>query len=98
MIEQAVILSLQITAIYIVFQQGMLLGWVRIVTANLLDNLLDIRISRYIQKPLWDCLMCMSSIWTIALTRSFDIKLILVVCGINCLIEKYLDYETNIGG
>ena len=98
MIIQAIILSLQITAIYIVFQQGMFLGWFRIWTANRLEKLLDKKISRYIQKPVWDCLMCMSSVWTIALTRSFNIELILLVCGINSLIDKFLDYETNIGG
>lgn len=113
MIIQAIILSLQITAIYIVFQQGMLLGWLRIGAANLLDDsfgfcckkmnidsplLTGKKLSLYIQKPLWECLMCMSSVWTIVLTHSFNIKLILLVCGINSLIDKFLDYETKVGG
>lgn len=97
MIERAIILSLTITAIYMLFQQGMLLGWFRIMIANLFDRLLDKNWSRYLQKPLWDCLTCMSSVWTIVLTLSFNWKLILLVCGINTLIDKFLNYETSIG-
>lgn len=93
MIEQAIILSLQITCIYQLFQQGMLLGWFRIEVANVLDGKLGLKASLYVQKPVWDCLICMASLWTCILTFSFDLKLMLVVCGINTLIDKLLSYE-----
>lgn len=98
MIEKATILSLVITTIYVLFQQGMFLGWLRIFIANVLDRICGLRISKYIQKPIWDCLPCMAGIWTIILTLSFDLKLIFIVCGINVLIEKFLDYDGNNSG
>lgn len=93
MIIEALILSLQITAIYIVFQQGMLLGWFRIMMANVLDKRFGMLRSRYIQKPLWDCLPCMASVWTIILMWKIDVRMILLVCGVNVIINKFLDYE-----
>lgn len=91
MIEHAIILSLEITALYILFQQGMLLGWFRIIMASLFDGVFGLQWSRYLQKPIWDCLACMASIWTIILTLDFDLKLIMIVCGINTIISKFLD-------
>ncbi len=98
MIIHAIILSLQITAIHVLFLDGMLLAPLRIKMANMIDKAFGKAKSRMIQKPLWDCLACMASVWTIILTQSFDIGLILIVCGINALISKILDYEENIGG
>lgn len=110
MITQAIILSLSITAIYVVFERTMLLGWLRAPLATAIDesciyvfqlilpkdqyynSILKGKVaSRYIQKPLWDCLPCMASVWTIILTLSFDVQLIFVVCGINILIDKYIN-------
>lgn len=98
MIEIPVILSLQITCIYFLFAEGQFLGWLHIWSANKLDKLVGLTASKYIQKPLWDCLPCMASIWTIVLTESLNWKLILVVCGINVLIDKLLSYERIIDG
>lgn len=91
MIQHGIILSLQITAIYIVFQQGMLLGWFRIALANDFDKTIGKKWSRYIQKPLWDCLPCMASVWTIILMHDFDLGMILLVCGLNVIINKILE-------
>lgn len=88
MIEKAIIISLQITAIYILFQQGNLLGNVRIGIANWLDKKFTKQYSILIQKPLFECLCCMSSVWTILITFTIDIGLMLLVCGINCIIYK----------
>jgi hypothetical protein len=97
MLERAIIISLQITAIYVLFQQGSLFGGMRIWIANLLDKHFDKIKSIYIQKPLWDCLCCMSSFWTIVLTWSFDIRLLLCVCGVNCIIYNlFFADETGI--
>lgn len=98
MIKEAFTLSLIITAIYSLFCQGMLLGFVRIASANVMDRWLGIKWSRYIQKPLWDCLICMSSVWVIIITLDFNIELMLLVCGINTLIDKILDDESIAGG
>lgn len=105
MIVQAIILSLQITAIYTLFQQGMLLGKVRIGFANIIDKAFGLRASRVIQKPLFDCLICMSGIWTVLLTLqvdqpfiTIDLPLILTVCGINVLIDKIISYEGEAAG
>ena len=94
MITKAIEISFIITAIYVIFQQGMLLGCFRINTANLFDWLFGRKVSTYIQKPLWDCLPCMAGFLTIIITFSFNLLLILLVCGINVLIEKcFLDEE-----
>lgn len=91
MIIEALILSLQITAIYIVFQQGMFLGWFRIGMANVFDKVFGKKMSRYAQKPIWDCLPCMASVWTIILMWKVDVRMILLVCGMNVIINKILD-------
>jgi hypothetical protein len=113
MLHSIILLSLIITGIFIVFQQGMFLGWARAILATQLDELCMFcckklkvknalvtgsKISVIIQKPLWDCLPCMSGLWVIVITRSFDIVLILAVCGLNAVIAKTLDYETSVGG
>ena len=90
MITAALILALQITAIFVVFTEGMLLGWLRIFFANVFDRCFGKRLSRYIQKPLWDCLPCMASVWTIVLTGGVNVKLILAVSGILCIVSDKL--------
>lgn len=96
MIANPFILSLQITCIYALFQQGNLLGSVRIKAANYLDRIFGKRHSRYIQKPLWDCLPCMASLWTIILTLGINPFLMMTVCGINVLINKIIDDEEGL--
>jgi hypothetical protein len=98
MVQNIIILSLVITGIYVAFQQGMLFGWLRIMVANWLDKLVGKKVSKYIQKPLWDCLPCMSGLWYIVLIHSFNLVTILAICGLNSLIDKLLDYETSFGG
>lgn len=93
MIIQAIEISIMLTAIHILFWDGMLLGWLRIMAANLLDWMVGIKASKYIQKPMWDCLPCMSLLGTVIITWGFNIKLILLVCGLNVLIEKFIDHE-----
>lgn len=108
MIIDALILSLQITAIYILFQEGMLLGWLRLWAEGYIDDACVFfckklkfqkplptgwKYSKYIQKPVWGCVICMASIWTIILTGSINIPEIFLVCGINVLIDKFLNYQ-----
>lgn len=88
MLINAVILSLQITAIHVAFSDGNIFSFIRIFFANILDKIFGVKASRYIQSPLWDCPFCMSSVWTIAFTWTFDWRLILVVCGISFIQDK----------
>jgi hypothetical protein len=89
MLQQTVFFSLCIVAIHFCFSEGGVFSFVRIAGANLLDKL-GKRTSKIIQKPLWDCLPCMASVWTILLSWSFDILLMLSVCGFNMLIVLFL--------
>lgn len=49
----------------------------------------------WIVKPLYDCLPCMASVWTIVLTQSVNIKDILIVCGMNAIIASVLQFLEN---
>lgn len=91
----ALYVSLLITSAFVLLQQGMLFGWLRIIGAEIFDWIFanNRKWSKYIQKPLWGCLACMSSLWTIILTHSIDIYLILLVCAINAIIGAVLNYD-----
>lgn len=91
MIQQIAVLSLMITGLRVATWSGNMLMHPRVWCANLLDKILGKKWSRYVQKPLWDCLPCMASVWTIVFTWSIDIKLILAVCGMNVLIDVVLN-------
>jgi len=108
MIIHALILSFQITAIYILFQDGMLLAWLREWAETPIDEsfiwlakkakkpnplLTGKAWSKHWQKPVWGCVICMASVWTIIITWSFNIPLIFLVCGINVIIDKFINYE-----
>lgn len=93
MIPTIIIVSLQITAIYTVFQQGNILSPIRAWIATRLDHSIGKKWSKYIQKPLWDCLPCMSSVWTITLTWGFDLFLILAVCGLLVILRIWVEHE-----
>lgn len=97
MIINAIILSLQICGIKVCFMEGMILGWLRIFIANFLDLVAGRKWSKIIQKPLFECYACMAGLWTVILTWSFDIKMILLVCGINYITDKIIpdEYPSN---
>lgn len=95
MLKASMLISLQITAIYVAMWDGNILGWLRAFIATGLDQLLSVRISRYIQKPIWDCLPCMASVWTILLACRIDLLLILTVCGINVIIDQFIKHPDN---
>lgn len=93
MIQQVILLSLQILAVHVICQPGMIMGCPRAFLATGLDRMLGMKWSKIVQKPLWDCLACMSGIWTIILTQTFNLPLILAVCGLNYLIQKAITHE-----
>lgn len=104
MLELCVCLSCMIAAIYCAFGQGNILGWFRIWCANGLDRAFGKKASRYIQKPLWDCLACMASLWSVILMWTFDIMPdtpriffaeVLITCGLNYIIDNLLLNERD---
>lgn len=86
-------IALKNTSVHVALWDGMMLSRVREVIASALDRLVGKKWSRYIQKPLWDCLPCMASIWTIAWTLSVNVQLILLVCGVSVLIDCILPHS-----
>lgn len=81
-----------ITAVYTLFQEGNVLSWIRVAVANGLDKI-NQRASKYIQKPLWDCLPCMASVWGMLFSWSINVELLLIICGLNVLIDRYATTE-----
>jgi hypothetical protein len=92
-------------AVYILFQEGMLLSWFRIGTANLLDRAVGMRVAKIVQQPLWDCFTCMSSFWSILWMLIFPnlrpdllmyaLEIVLIVCGIAAVIDRLFLEETE---
>jgi len=98
----ALISSLIITCIHVLFWDGMLLGSIR---ANMDDFL-----PYFWQKPVYACVICMASFWGltiygVSLINGFElghpllmlVPYLLLVCGINTLISGliYLAFEKN---
>lgn len=80
MLSGVIEISLICTGIHVCFWEGMIFG----KYAN--------RMEHWIFKPLVTCLSCMASVWTIILTQSIDIKLILAVCGMNTIIAAFIQF------
>lgn len=95
MLESALQYSLMITAIYFSCFDGNIFSPVREMLATGLDKIFGKVASKYIQKPLWDCLPCMASVWTIFLSFSLDFQMILLVCGFNILIDQFVKHPDN---
>jgi hypothetical protein len=93
---EAIKISLMITAVYACCGDGMVLAEIRIAVQNFLDRRLGNRVSEIVQKPLFGCLACMSSVWGIAGCIALGIPVsewiftILQVCGMNVLISRLL--------
>lgn len=81
--------SLIITAVYMMLKDGMLLGFFR-------PHLEKIE-SDFVRKPLFECIICMASIWGLISWFlffggwSWDIpQYLLMTCGINTLISYFM--------
>src|ERR1044071_2182900 len=95
MIEKAIILGLAITGIHVACWPGNIFSVVREKLATQFDDWFGKKASRYVQKPLWDCLPCMASFWTIYLTLKIDLILILAVSGLLVLIDQNIRHPDN---
>jgi len=66
-ISTIIIISLICTGIYISTQDNFVLGNIRAKTQNMIDRLFGVEKSELICKPLFNCLICESSFWSILL-------------------------------
>lgn len=82
---QLIEISLICTGIHICFMEGMILYKLRI----------DRYLPEWAVKPLYDCLPCMASFWSIVLLWRVDIKAMLIICGINAIIASILQFFDN---
>lgn len=98
--------SIIILGIYVAFDLQNAFGWLRSFFANMLDKWFGKKRSMFIQKPIWECYPCMASFWTIiihlvtgdlmTMVKGAPVEfalLILLVCGINKVIECLIDLE-----
>ena len=90
MLVEVLLISLMITGIYKAFEEGNFLSPVRVWVANMLDNALGKKWSKYVQKPLWSCIPCMVSVWGILFSWSFNVPMLLAICGVNVIIERVI--------
>ena len=96
MIIHTIILSLQITAIYVCFMEGMIFGEIRIYLLQKTP-----KHKQWIFKPIFDCLICMGGIYSLALgyiefglTFKELLQTMIAVIGLNTLIDCYLSQHT----
>lgn len=92
MIEQAITISLIVTAIHVSMWDGMIFQFVR----EWLSGVLDIFHADVLKKPLYECLICMGGIYTLVIYPclyglSFQvIPTMLCVIGINTIISAII--------
>jgi hypothetical protein len=93
--NESFIIAFAVLAVYTCFQDGMIFSFIRIKMANEWDQLLGQSTSKIIQKPLWDCLVCMTFWWggAIALFAGYSFISVVVAMGMNAVIDKFLDYD-----
>lgn len=92
MIGEVIIASLIITGLHFAFMQGNVLSPVRVFVANKLDAWIGKKWSAIVQKPLWNCMPCMASVWGLILL-GVNIPAILAVCGLNVIISQAIDFS-----
>lgn len=96
MIQNAIIVSLIITSIYVSMREGMIFEKIRIQLHLFFDKNGQ---GEWLGKPLCDCLTCMGGFWTILLypvVFGYDSEMlvtIFLVIGINSIIDKILNFE-----
>lgn len=89
-------ISLMTTAVWACCLEGMILGKPVIALKNFLEDLFGYKIARYIEMPLWGCLICMASLWGAFFCAVMGVPLaewpfvILQVCGLNAVILYFI--------
>lgn len=93
MLQQALTISFCTIAIYVSCFEGHIFGKLKAAIATEMDYVFGKAVSKYVQKPIWSCLPCMGSIWTMVISWSFSAKLILCVVGMNCILCRFINPE-----
>ena len=92
MINTAIQYSLIITFIFICYQDGMIFGWLRRFFERL-------NMPEWVNKPLFDCNICMSGLYTVLLWfvkdhHHLSFNLLWMIClvgGINVIISPFIE-------
>ena len=98
MITTALTISLIILGVYLSTRDDMIFGKLRAWLQTKMDKVFGVKVSDWLQKPLFECCYCMASVWTLVLSPYFSISwydipiMILVVCGINVVLGGVLKY------
>jgi hypothetical protein len=88
-------ISLIIFGIHAATRDGMIFEHPRVAIQNAMDGLLGVVWSEWLQKPLFSCVVCMSSVWGVMLSVYFGVALydipamILTVTGINFVTDCF---------
>ncbi len=97
MLQTAFTISLLNLGIFILLSEGYVLHKINIALSNFTDKVFGLKWAAIIQEPLYQCYVCMSSVWTIVwwfvLGNGFSFRLfitMLLVCGISYFIERVL--------
>ncbi len=90
LLQQATFISLSIIGLYSAMQEGMVLAFIPYLLASL---------PRLMRKPLFECLICMSSFWSVVIWFTTGnplswhlIFIIPAVAGLNTLADAFLGF------
>ena len=81
-------ISLICTGVFVSFLEGNILFQFGNKIQDKINN-------HFILKPLFTCLPCMASVWSIIITMTINIPLILCVCGLNAIIDSIISFIQN---
>ena len=98
--QEAIIISLKILAVYIVLSEGYALHFVKRNVQDLFDWLFGMKESAVITEPIFNCYVCMSSVWTVVFGFNWDIialgnKMLLVMACNYAICNIYLFITGN---
>jgi hypothetical protein len=93
MITASLNISLIILGVHASTRDGMIFERPRAAIQNVMDRMLGVVWSERLQKPLFSCVVCMASVWSLILSPYFGIAwynipaIILTVAGINYFVD-----------
>jgi hypothetical protein len=96
--KEAITISLKILAVYVVLSEGYALHFVKRNVQGLFDWLFGMKAAAVITAPLFNCYVCMSSVWTVVFAFVWSPALfhtMLLVLAFNFIIAMF--YETLTG-
>lgn len=96
--QEAITISLKILAVYVVLSEGYAMHFIKRNVQELFDWLFGMKLSAVITTPMFNCYVCMSSVWTVVFgfvwsTVLFD-KMLLVL-AFNFIIATFYEILTG---